>query len=164
MKKQWRRFEYPYGHRRSLNPLGWEWRDRILVLGELVAFGTAIASIPVEIYQLGYAPWLLIAATIIGTSALLWYAFDLISAGETPLTSRSAHSIRQVISAMEMEKEGVTFDWENIDSRGGIPSDFSNWSRLRPDIKATIDRYDVTLDVALQILSEQGRPEPSDET
>ena len=157
MKKRWRKLTHPYGMRRTLAPWNWEWRDRILVLGELSAFGTAIATIPVELYGWPYAPWMLIAATIIGTSALLWYAFDLISVGEAPLTNRSAHKIRQVVDAMQMEKEGAVFDWDNIDERGGIPSDLTKWSRLRPDLKAIMDQYGVPLLVAAQILADKER-------
>ena len=153
MKEALRRFKYPYGRKRSIAPWDWEWRDRILVLGELLAFGAAIAAIPVELAQWTFAPWLVIAATIIGTSALLWYAFDLISAGKTPLTDRSAHTIRQVVSAVEMEKQGAVFDWDVIDERGGIQVDFSKWSGLRPDLKAIMDEFDVPLLVAVQISS-----------
>lgn len=70
------------------------------------------------------------------------------------MTSQTAHKVRQVVSAMKMEKEGATFDWENIDDRGGIPSDLANWSRLRPELKAIMDRHGVPLAVAAQILSE----------
>ena len=155
MRERWRRFAHPYNIRRTFNPLKWEWRDRILVAGELLAFSTAIAAIPVEVCKWGYAPWLLIAAAILGTSALLWYAFDLISAGESPLTTRSAHNIRQVVSAMEMEKEGAVFEWDEIGPNGGVPSDFSNWSRLRPDLKAIMEQYNVPLQVAVMMLPDQ---------
>ncbi len=96
--------------------------------GEFLAFSVAIATIPFELWlsQWGYTSWLIIVAAIIGTSALLWYAFDLISTGEPPLTNQSAQRIRQVVQAMEMEKEGVVFDWDNIDERGAIPSDLTN--------------------------------------
>ena len=153
MKDALRRFKYPYGRKRSIAPWDWEWRDRILVVGELLAFSAAIAAIPVELSQWTFAPWLVIAATILGTSALLWYAFDLISAGETPLTTRSAHKIRQVLSAVEMEKQGAVFDWDVIDERGGIEADFSNWSGLRPELKAIMDEFGVPLSVAAQISS-----------
>ena len=163
MKERWRKFTWPYGRKRTFNPLRWEWRDRILVAGELVAFVTAVAAFPVELFKWGFAPWLLIGATITGTSALLWYAFDLISVGEIPLTTGTARTIRQVISAVEMEKEGATFEWDSIDPQGGIPSDLSNWSRLRPDIKEVMDRYDVPLTVAVQILAAQERANQQDD-
>ena len=163
MKERWRKFAWPYGRKRTLNPCQWAWRDRILVAGELVAFLTAVTAVPAELCKWGFAPWLLIGATIIGTAALLWYAFDLISVGEMPLTTGSAHTIRQVISAVEMEKEGATFDWDSIDPTGGIPSDLSNWSRLRPDIKEVMDRYDVPLIVAAQIVASQERPDQLDQ-
>ena len=154
-KERWRKFYYPYGTKRMFSPRQWEWRDRILVIGELVAVLAALAAIPVELSRWSYGTWLVIGATIIGTVALLWYAFDLISAGEMPLTNRSAHRIRQVISAVEMEKEGAVFDWDNINESGGIPSDLANWSRLRHDIRAIMDRYDVPLLVAFAILDSQ---------
>ena len=97
----------------------------------------------------------MIAAAIIGSSTLLWYALDLVSKGEAPLTNRSAHTIRQVISAVEMEKQGVVFDWENIDRRGGIPSDMTNWTHLRPDFKEIMDKYGVPLVVAAQMLRDE---------
>ena len=155
MKARWRKFTHPHGTKRMFAPSKWEWRDRILVIGELLAVVAAIAAIPVELSNWAFASWLVIAATIMGTSALLWYVFDLISVGEMPLTNRSAHKIRQVISALEMEKEGVVFDWDNIDERGAIPSDLSDWSRLRPDLKAIMDRYGVPLIVAARILKDQ---------
>ncbi|MYB46029.1 MAG: hypothetical protein F4X74_14000 [Acidimicrobiia bacterium] len=141
LKQRWRKFTHPYGRKRTFDPREWDWRDKVLVFGELLAVLAAIAAIPVELFNWAFAPWLVISATIIGTSALLWYAFDLISVGEMPLTNRSAHKIRQVISAIEMEKEGAVFDWDNIDERGGIPMDVAGWSRLRLDRIAIIDRY-----------------------
>ena len=165
MGERWNQFKHPHGRQRKINPLQWNWRDRILVMGELVAFVTAIATIPVElILKWEQAPLLLIGATIIGTAALLWYAFDLISAGEMPLTSENAHTIKQVISAMEMEKEGATFEWDNIDPDGGIPADFSNWSRLRPDIKEVMDKYQVPLFIAAQMVPNQQHHDQPDET
>ena len=88
MKVRIRRFMRPYGRKRKVNPLKWQWRDRILIVGELVAFLSAVAAIPIELLGWGFASWCLIAAAIIGTSALLWYAFDLISVGEAPANQR----------------------------------------------------------------------------
>ena len=68
-----------------------------MIVGELVAFLAAVAAIPIELFGWGFASWCLIAAAIIGTSALLWYAFDLISVGEAPLTSVSEHDIIRAI-------------------------------------------------------------------
>lgn len=164
LKERWRKFVYPYGSRRMFSPRQWEWRDRILVVGELLAVLAAIAAIPVELSEWNHGPWLVIAATIIGTSALLWYAYDLISAGEMPLTTRSAHRIRQVITAVEMEKEGAVFYWDNINKDGGIPSDMSNWSRLRPELKAIMEHHNVPLGVAAQILSQQAQASKEEET
>ncbi len=131
LKERWVRFARPYmGVKRTLDPRKWEWRDRILVAGELLAFAAAIAAVPSEINQWSYAPWLIIGATTIGTSALLWYAFDLISVGESPLTNKSVKNIRAVIIAMQMEKEGVEFDWGNAQKNSGIPMDISHWSKL----------------------------------
>ncbi len=31
---------------------------------------------------------------------------------------------------MEMEKEGVKFEWGNASKEGGIPMDISRWSKL----------------------------------
>lgn len=153
LDKLWRAFMYPYGRKRQFNPRGWALRDKVLVFGELSAVAAAVGAIPIELAEWSHAPWMIIAATIIGTCALLWYALDLISVGEMPLTNRSAHTIRQVIDAVEMEKEGATFDWENIDKRGGIPSDLSDWTRLRPDLKAIMDTYGVPLMAAVEILA-----------
>lgn len=151
----WHKFMYPHGSRRTLMPWRWAWRDRILVLGELFAVGAAIAAIPIELSGWNSASWFVIGATILGTSALLWYAFDLISIGELPLANQTAHKIRQVVDAMAMENEGATFDWENIDVRGGIPTDLTNWSRLRPELKEIMDCYGIPIQVAVQILAAQ---------
>ena len=146
-----RKFTYPNGRRRTFAPWKWEWRDRILVTGEFLAFGVAIAAIPAELLKWGYAPWLIVAAALVGTSALLWYAFDLVSAGEAPLTNQSAHKIKQVVSALEMEKQGAFFDWESINENGGIPMDLSKWSGLRPDLKAIMEKCEVPLMVAVEL-------------
>ena len=140
LKERKTRFLYPYGTKRTFNPLKWEWRDRILVIGELIAVLAAIAAIPVELSEWTYGPWFVIAATIIGTAALVWYAFDLVSIGETPLTSRMAHRIRTVVYAMEMEQQGVVFDWEGITEDGLIPQDIGNWSKLTPEGRANYKR------------------------
>ena len=101
VERRWRRFTFPYGIKRTFAPWKWQWRDRILVGGELLAFSAATASVPVELSKWTYAPWLIIGATIVGTSALLWYAFDLISAGEAPLTNRSTRKIMRAIDDIE---------------------------------------------------------------
>ena len=146
---------YPYGRRRQFNPRGWALRDKVLVFGELSAVAAAVGAIPVELAEWSHAPWLIIAATIIGTCALLWYALDLISVGEMPLTNRSAHTIRQVISAVEMEKQGAVFEWEAIQPDGGIPTNLADWAGLRPDVKAIMDRHGIPLQVALAMLRDQ---------
>ena len=139
-KERWRKFSYPYGTKRMFSPRQWEWRDRILVIGELLAVLAALAAIPVELSDWEYGPWFVIAATIIGTAALLWYAFDLVSIGETPLTSRMAHRIRTVVYAMEMEQQGVVFGWDDITEDGLIPQDIGNWSKLTPEGRANYKR------------------------
>ena len=148
LEERWRNFSYPYGWKRTFSPAKWEFSARILVLGEFLAVAAATASVWVS-------GWPVIAAAIIGSSTLLWYALDLVSKGEAPLTNRSAHVIRQVISALEMEKEGVAFDWEKIDRRGGIPADMTNWTRLRPDLKEIMDKCGVPLVVAAQMLQDE---------
>lgn len=148
LKERWRKFVYPYGTKRTFTPAKWEFSARVLVLGEFLAVAAAIASVWVS-------GWPVIAAAIIGSSTLLWYALDLVSKGEAPLTNRSAHTIRQVISAVELERQGVIFDWENISKNGGIPSDMTNWTRLRPDLKEIMEQYGVPLVVALQMLRDE---------
>lgn len=156
LDKPWRAFMYPYGRKRQFSPRGWALRDKVLVFGELSAVAGAVGAIPIELAEWPHAPWLIIAATIIGTCALLWYALDLISVGEMPLTNRSAHTIRQVINAVEMEKQGAVFEWEAIQPDSGIPTDLSGWAGLRPDVKAVMERHGVPLQVALAMLRDQG--------
>ena len=147
LKKRWTSFTRPYlGMRRTFAPWKWEWRDRILVVGESLAVGAAIAAVPFEIVQWSYAPWLIVEATIIGTSALLWYAFDLISVGESPLSNKSVKNIRAVIIAMGMEKEGVEFEWGNARKDSGIPMDISRWSKL-----SEIDMDDIAVGQPIKI-------------
>lgn len=148
LKERWRNFAYPYGWKRTFSPAKWEFSAKILILGEILAVAAAIASVWIS-------EWPMIAAAIIGSSTLLWYALDLVSKGEAPLTNRSAHTIRQVISAVEMEKQGAAFDWENIDRRGGILSDMTNWTHLRPDLKEIMDKHGVPLVVAAQMLRDE---------
>ena len=95
--------------------------------GEFLALGAAIAAVPMEIYQSGYASLLIIGAALIGTSALFWYAFDLTSVGESPLTNKTVKNIRAVIIAMEMETQGAEVDWGNTTKEGGIPMDITSW-------------------------------------
>ena len=68
-----------------MNPLKWRGRDRLLVGGELLAFVSATSAIPAVILGWGYAPWLLAAATMVGTLAILLYAVDVITSGDTML-------------------------------------------------------------------------------
>ena len=153
--KRWHRFMHPYGRRRRFSPRAWDWRGRVLVLGETVALLAALAAIPAELSGWSFGPWLVIAATLCGTLALLLYAVVLVSEGEPPLTTRSAHTIRQVVDAMELEQQGVAFDWDNIRDDGGIPSDFSNWARLDPELKAIMDKHDMPLLAAATVLNSQ---------
>ncbi len=46
------------------------------------------------------------------------------------MTNKSVKNIRAVIIAMEMEKQGVEFDWGDARKDSGIPMDISRWSRL----------------------------------
>lgn len=148
---------YQHGQRRQFNPRAWALRDRVLVFGELSAVTAAVGAIPIELANWPHAPWLIIAATIVGTCALLWYALDLISVGEMPLTNRSAHTIRQVISAVEMERQGAVFEWDAVQPDGGIPTDLSAWTGLRPDVREVMHHHGVPLHVALAMLREQER-------
>ena len=102
------------------------------MLGELLAVVAAIAAISVELAEWGNGWWLVVAATIMGTLALLWYAFVLVSEGEPPLTAQSAMRMRLVAYATDMELEGVVFDWDRVDEQGRIPMDMSDWSRFTP--------------------------------
>lgn len=83
LKRRWNRLVRPYGRRRTLNPLKWRGRDRLLVGGELLAFVSAIAAIPADILGLGIASWLLTGAAMVGTLAILLYAVDVITSGDT---------------------------------------------------------------------------------
>ena len=138
-RERWRKFIYPYGPygtKRMFSPRQWERRDRILVIGELLAVLAALAAIPVELSDWEHGAWLVIAATIIGTAALLWYAFDLVSTGEPPLTSRMTHRIRSVVQAMEFEEQGMTIDWDGIDQAGNIPMDITTLKNVTAEAKA----------------------------
>ena len=44
-----------------------------------------------------------------------------VSFGGFGLTNRRAHYIRQVVQAMELEKQGAEMDWESVSPNGGIP-------------------------------------------
>ena len=130
---------YPESANRRVSLRQWDREDKILVGGESLAVLAAIAAIPVE-FNGDHGRWLVIAATIIGSAALLWYAIVLILRGEKPLTSRMAHRIRTVAYAMEMEQQGVVFDWDGIDDEGRIPMDITNWEKLTPEGKAVHKR------------------------
>ena len=48
-----------------------------------MAFVSAIAAIPADILGLGIASWLLTGAAMAGTLAILLYAVDVITSGDT---------------------------------------------------------------------------------
>ena len=116
IRARWKKFVWPHGNRRQFSPKKWKFIDKVLIVGEFLALSAATASVWIS-------GWPIVAAAMIGSSALLWYAFDLVSKGETPLTSKSSYAIRQVFGAVELERQGATFDWDNIDEDGGIPLD-----------------------------------------
>ena len=110
----------------------WEWRCRFLVGGELLGLAAAVLTIPFYAFGWPYGTWLLIMAAIISCAALLWYSFDMISCGELPLTGQSAVNIRRVVIAMQMEEEGLSYDWGNISEEGAIPMS-QEWFRSAED-------------------------------
>ena len=107
--------------------------------GELLALSAATAAVPVELLEWGFASWLIVGAAIIGAAALSWYAFDLISVGESPLTNKSVKNIRAVIIAMKLEEEGVKVDWGDAAKKDAIRMVISNWTRLSESAMHDID-------------------------
>ena len=123
----WLGFMFPYGIKRNVNPMKWRPIELVIVLIQCLTVAMAITSLMSEALNV-WPCWMPLSSAIlslISTSliaiivlALVWHT---VSAGDLPLTNRRAHYIRQVVQAMELEKQGAVMDWENIDPRGGIP-------------------------------------------
>lgn len=127
LHERWRSFMFPYGKKRTVNPLKWRPLERVIISTQGIAVITVIISLAAQSASVWpswvpFSPQILALISASLTSLIvmgvLWHT---VSAGDLPLTNRRGHYVRQVVQAMELEKEGAEMDWENIDSRGGIP-------------------------------------------
>ena len=136
MMKRWSgRFMCPNGIRRTFNPKKWERGTQVLVFGEMVAFGAAIAAIP----GWTHGKWFLYAAPIIAAGFLAWYALDKSSLGEMPLTGVSANRIANVVHLVNTEEKlGRVVSWPTITADGTKAE--MDLSQMRPEIKIHIAR------------------------
>lgn len=121
LRRRWSRFTHPVGRPRLWHPAHWRWNERILVFGELLAFISASLAFYAELQHWHYSTYFLLAAPIVGSASLLWYAWDSVSVGDRPLTSASIQNIRQVVQGVMMEDAGAMVDWQNPDEHGSIP-------------------------------------------
>ena len=118
---------YPYGTRRTTNPFKWRPVERIIVLTQGIALITIIVSLVANSASI-WPSWMPVSPEILAlisasltslvVMGVLWHT---VSTGDLPLTNRRAHYIRQVVQAMELEKQGAEMDWESVSPNGGIP-------------------------------------------
>ena len=135
LRRWWDRFMCPNGVRRTFNPKAWEQGTPVLVVGELVAFGSAIAAIP----SWAAGRWFLYAAAIIGAGALAWYALDKSSLGEMPLTGVSAARIAKVARMVKTEEYlGPVVQWDTISADGDQAE--IDLLKMKPEYKIVMAR------------------------
>lgn len=133
LKRRWDKFMCPNGIRRTFNPKKWEHGTPVLVFGELLALGSAIAAIP----NWPYDQWFLYAAPIIAAGALVWYALDKSSLGEMPLTNVSAKRIANVVRLVNTEEKlGPVVEWDTI--KADATSAGMDLSKMKPEIKTHV--------------------------
>ena len=118
---------YPYGTRRSINPFKWRRVERIIVFAQGIALITIIVSLVATSASI-WPSWMPVSPELLAlisasltSLVLMGVLWHTVSAGDLPLTNRRAHYIRQVVQAMELEKQGAEMDWENVSPDGGIP-------------------------------------------
>ena len=150
LKRRWDRFMCPNGIRRTFNPRKWEHGTLVLVFGELLALGAAIAAIP----GWTHGKWFLYAAPIIAAGALAWYALDKSSLGEMPLTGVSANRIANVVLMVNATKRmGPIIQWHTITADGTHAR--VDLTKLNPRIKTQL------APMARKLLQEIDTPEAS---
>ena len=115
------RFTHPVGRRRLWHPGDWRWNERILVFGESIAFVSSTLALATELLQWHGTNWFLLAAPLVGSASLLWYAWDTVTTGDRPLNTASIQNIRQIVQGMMLEDAGAVVDWQNPDDQGSIP-------------------------------------------
>ena len=118
---------YPYGTRRTINPFKWRPVERIIVLTQAIALITIIVSLVASSASI-WPSWMPVSPEILAlisasltSLVLMGVLWHTVSAGDLPLTNRRAHYVRQVVDAMEFEKQGAEMDWEKVGPNGGIP-------------------------------------------
>ena len=62
----------------------------------------------------------LLAAPLVGSLTLLWYAWDTVSVGDRPLNTASIQNIRQVVQGMMLGYAGAVVDWQHPNDQGPI--------------------------------------------
>ena len=132
---------YPYGTRRSINPFKWRRVERLIVFAQGIALITIIVSLVAKSASI-WPSWMPVSPEILAlisasltSLVLMGVLWHTVSAGDLPLTNRRAHYIRQVVDAMEFERQGAEMDWENVSPNGGIP-----FKKLPPGWEAQVDR------------------------
>ena len=118
---------YPYGTRRTINPFKWRPVERIIVLTQAIALITIIVSLVAKSASI-WPSWMPVSPEILAlisasltSLVLMGVLWHTVSAGDLPLTNRRAHYVRQVVDAMEFEKQGAEMDWDKVGPNGGIP-------------------------------------------
>ena len=134
LRDAYSRFTHPHGAPRTWNPSTWRFRDRVLVIGDAIACVAAVAALVTSRNDLTIATFFASAAAVAGTLALLWYALDMITAGDMPLNPRFMSNLRGAQHIFDLEKAGVRFDTEGISGQGGVPILGIDVSQLLPEL------------------------------
>lgn len=108
-----------------LKPCEWETANKVLVLGELVAFGGTAAAIFLDFPGTDWAKWCLYLAAAVAAGTLFSYATYRSAQGEMPLTGVSVRRIAQISQIASLEqKGGISFKWDRIaDDASTVPID-----------------------------------------
>ena len=121
LRRRLMRFTHQVGRRRLWHPGVWRWNERILVIGESIAFVSSTVALVAETPHWHGTIWFLMTTTIVDSASLLWYAGDTVSAGERPQTPASIQNIRRVVQGVMIEDAGAVVDWEHPDDQRSIP-------------------------------------------
>ena len=113
-------------NKRQWDPRGWPYSSRLLVFGELLAFCSA--AVGAVLWMVGVdVPWLFVSAAVVSTFCLTWYAVDLVTQGEWPLTHRRVKMIKSIADAVRTEDRfRIRIDWDRwtVQEDGSVSFEF----------------------------------------
>lgn len=99
---------------RQWNPRNWDASSRVLVFGEALAFLSAFFGAALRLASVD-VPWLFISAAVASTFFLAWYAVDLVTRGEYPLTPRFVNRVKSIAEAVRFaEQHSIEIDLDTL--------------------------------------------------